>query len=70
MMSRRQLRRIFRINAADNIVIKIIGKPPLEFLSNVKCPVCGNGWYDCGHLDHLTMDQLAEKGFAKYVEQI
>jgi hypothetical protein len=69
-MTRRQLRRIFRVNKADNIVVRVQGKPPLEFLSEIKCPQCGQSWFDCGHLNHLTMDQLAEKGFAKYVEQI
>jgi hypothetical protein len=67
---RRMIRRVFRINQADNLVVRVIGKPPLELLAKIPCPVCGGGWYDCGHLNHYTLDQLAMKGFARYVEQV
>ena len=69
MMNRRQLRRIFRVNTADNLVVWMSEGPPVELLK-VSCPECGGVYFDCGHLDRLTFNQLVEQGYARWVEQL
>jgi hypothetical protein len=67
-MKRQRYRRP-RVTPTGNLLVRIIGKPPLELLKEATCPYCHSSYYDCDHLNHLTLDQLAQQGYARYVEQ-
>ncbi len=75
MRTRRQLRRLFRVNVSNHVIVRVTGRPPLEFIHESICPECGvllgpHGEGSCRYFENLTLDQLAEKGYARYVEQL
>jgi len=75
MMNNRQIRRTFRVNQANNLVLRIQNQPPLELLLDSKCPKCGvalapHGEGNCSFFEKLTFQELADSGYARWVEQV
>ena len=73
-MTRRTIRRLFRVNSSGNLIVRVQGRPPLELISDSVCPQCGVTLSEhtskCGFFENMTLEELADAGYARWVEQI